>query len=493
MAGGRTGPNGTGAELVEITTGLESSGLGCGQKVQPVAGGAPKVPQCWLVVVPRGDAGDGERGHALRRRAAGSAPRRCRRPRGRTASPSRSSSTRSTAPARSRTSSGCIAGNELPRRRRVQLAAGALRHPRPASVHVRHRSVMPAPASSCSAASPERPGWWPSPDPIDPATRRSRQPRRVRAAQPVGHGHRVQHRADAEARGAARKRSSSAGVRVAELNLTPRLVAKLLTQSYRQQTAIKSAAALRRGSTGNPSHLGLDPDFLRFNPEFELLDNGGKNLGGLVMPSRGLRCRPAGVGVGAGRPRGQGVARRGARRLGDAGEPRLRHHRRGQQHRGRLRRTRRPTSTRRAIRTATRARRRVPGGTVVPPPLCGTDWLPYTQSLRDAARLTRGRRRRRPHHARTPSPCRPTGSTGRTGPRPSGPAPSSRSPTLPRPASTACRWPASAGPATTARTRTFIAPDAAGLTAGVDGDGARRREHGARARPDGGRAPAPTR
>jgi hypothetical protein len=29
------------------------------------------------------------------------------------------------------------------------------------------------------------------------------------------------------------------------------------------------------------------------------------------------------------------------------------------------------------------------GGTVMPPALCGTDWLPYTQSLRDAARLTR--------------------------------------------------------------------------------------------------------
>ena len=30
-----------------------------------------------------------------------------------------------------------------------------------------------------------------------------------------------------------------------------------------------------------------------------------------------------------------------------------------------------------------------PDGSIVPPPLCGTDWLPYTQSLRDAARLTR--------------------------------------------------------------------------------------------------------
>ncbi|MGZ4805288.1 MAG: hypothetical protein ACXV5U_02785, partial [Ilumatobacteraceae bacterium] len=54
IAGAVTGPDGTGAELFSVVTGVQSSGLGCGQKVQPVAGGGKKVPQCWIVVVPRG-------------------------------------------------------------------------------------------------------------------------------------------------------------------------------------------------------------------------------------------------------------------------------------------------------------------------------------------------------------------------------------------------------------------------------------------------------
>ena len=84
------------------------------------------------------------------------------------------------------------------------------------------------------------------------------------------------------------------GVRVAELNLTPRLVAKLLTQSYRSQVAINGTAPPYEWVKGNPAHLGVDPDFLQFNPEFELLTNNGKNFGGLVMsgatPTRPGRC-----------------------------------------------------------------------------------------------------------------------------------------------------------------------------------------------------------
>ena len=57
IAGGVTGPDGKGAELFQVLTGVQSSGLGCGQKVQPVTGGK-KVPKCWIVVVPRGTAAD---------------------------------------------------------------------------------------------------------------------------------------------------------------------------------------------------------------------------------------------------------------------------------------------------------------------------------------------------------------------------------------------------------------------------------------------------
>ena len=55
IAGAKTSASGTGADLFEVHTGLESSGLGCGQSVQPTAAGN-KVPQCWIVIVPRADA-----------------------------------------------------------------------------------------------------------------------------------------------------------------------------------------------------------------------------------------------------------------------------------------------------------------------------------------------------------------------------------------------------------------------------------------------------
>jgi hypothetical protein len=54
IAGAVTSDDGRGSELFSIDTGVESSGLGCGQRVQPVPGGGFREPRCWLVVVPRG-------------------------------------------------------------------------------------------------------------------------------------------------------------------------------------------------------------------------------------------------------------------------------------------------------------------------------------------------------------------------------------------------------------------------------------------------------
>jgi hypothetical protein len=57
------------------------------------------------------------------------------------------------------------------------------------------------------------------------------------------------------------------GQRVTELNLTPRLVAKLLTQSYRSGAANPDRPGLEK----NPLDLTRDPDFLRANPAFAAL------------------------------------------------------------------------------------------------------------------------------------------------------------------------------------------------------------------------------
>ena len=56
-----TSLNGTGAALMEVNTGVQSSGLGCGQRRQPLIDGTTKVPQCWIVIVPRGEPQDENR------------------------------------------------------------------------------------------------------------------------------------------------------------------------------------------------------------------------------------------------------------------------------------------------------------------------------------------------------------------------------------------------------------------------------------------------
>ena len=64
-----------------------------------------------------------------------------------------------------------------------------------------------------------------------------------------------------------------AGDQVAHLFLTPRLVAKLLTESYQAQfqNITESKPAGYGWVQHNPVDLFTDPDFLQWNPEFALL------------------------------------------------------------------------------------------------------------------------------------------------------------------------------------------------------------------------------
>lgn len=65
--------------------------------------------------------------------------------------------------------------------------------------------------------------------------------------------------------GASKLEMAGNGTPVTELNLTPRLLAKLLTQSYR------NAALSAPSVAGNPANITGDEDFLRFNPVFRKL------------------------------------------------------------------------------------------------------------------------------------------------------------------------------------------------------------------------------
>jgi hypothetical protein len=54
----RTYADGTGQQLFTVDTGLEAPGLGCGEAQTNADGSAAPPPKCWLVVVPRGLASD---------------------------------------------------------------------------------------------------------------------------------------------------------------------------------------------------------------------------------------------------------------------------------------------------------------------------------------------------------------------------------------------------------------------------------------------------
>lgn len=384
IAGGRTGPNGTGAELFEVTTGLESSGLGCGQRVQPVAGSSPKIPRCWLVVVPRGDPAEENQGTPFPASAGVfTSPLSPAAWQHRIAIPLEFNAL----------DSACELSADQRRISGSELAVGAVSSWQPklcatpglppfAYGSVGDTTARQQLLSGVTGA----PGMVVVSRPIDPAL--------VDPANPVVYaplsvsgtviGFNVERtpRFDADP-----EEERLRGVRVAEINLTPRLVAKLLTQSYRSQTAIKAPPPYE-WVRGNPAHLGLDPDFLQFNPEFALLEGGGKNLGGLVLPARSsdaarqiwewVLADPEAAAWLGGTPDPWGMqvnpvyaTAAAANSTGAAfGDPV-------------------PELFPKSDPHCYQGSPQGAGGSIVPPPLCGTDWLPYAQSMRDAARLAR--------------------------------------------------------------------------------------------------------
>ena len=76
--------------------------------------------------------------------------------------------------------------------------------------------------------------------------------------------------------------SPGAGGQITQLNLNARLLAKLLTQSYRDSVAANDP--FTDVPTGNPVDLTSDPEFLALNPQFKGLNFGENNLGANDIP-----------------------------------------------------------------------------------------------------------------------------------------------------------------------------------------------------------------
>ena len=388
IAGATTGLDGKGAELFEVQTGVQSSGLGCGQRVQTLADGSKKVPQCWIVIVPRGSAIEENVGTPFAEGAEqfGVATS----PLAPTSWQHRIAIPLSFNPV----DSPCDLADEERRLSGGELALAAVASWQP--LLCTGGTLPPysyAPVSDAAARQQLTSGAEGAPgmvvvqrpvDPtaIDPSSPMVYSPISV-SGLAIGFNIERNPRTDAPA-----DEQQLAGVRVAEMNLTPRLLAKLLTQSYTGAVDIQGPAGYT-WTTGNPAHMGLDPDFLRFNPEFELLQIADtRTFAGLQLPAGnsdaaaqvweyvladpeakawlggavdewGMKVNPQYSTSASSNPTGIAF-----------GSPL-------------------PSTFPKSDPYCFQGPARGDGGSVVPPALCGTDWMPYTRGLADGARVVR--------------------------------------------------------------------------------------------------------
>ncbi len=393
----RTGPDGRGSELFQVNTGLEAPGLGCGQRTQAVAGGDKKVPRCWLVIVPRGEPVAENQGLieiednpatpdideqevVSVQRGVISSPLSPEVWRNRIAIPLDFRPVDS--PCDINADSRRIVGSEV-----LQLAVSSWQPalcsgtdlPPYSYAAVGDISARQQLGSNSSGAAGlavvSRPlTGVPESNPVVYAP--------VSVAGVVI-GFNIERVPTIDAPDEARR---IAGVRVAEINLTPRLVAKLLTQSYRTQVEVGGSLPGYPWSTANPRALGEDEDFLRFNPEFEQLQASGRLLGGLQLPTGGsdaalqvwewILADPEAAAWLAGAPDEWGMRVNPAYSTNAATNPS------GTAFGDPL-----PTSFPKADPYCFQAA--APNSRVTPNRLCGTDWMPYARSMAETAAWTR--------------------------------------------------------------------------------------------------------
>ena len=279
IGGGITGRDGRGAELMQINTGLESSGLGCGQRVQRVQGGGFRTPQCWVVIVPRGAAATENLGATVADAVVTS-------PLAPAAWQNRIAVPISLLPVDSSCSLGNderrIAGNELAQRAvsswQPALCAGGDLPPF-------SYATVPDATARQQLVSPSAggPGMTVVSRKVDVSVRDPKNPIVYAPLTLSGVG--VGFNLERSPRSDSPAALQLAGIRVAELNLTPRLVAKLLTQSYGLSVSVGNTTPPYEWLGQNPGDLGADPDFLRFNPEFTLLLQSPRPMASLSLPS----------------------------------------------------------------------------------------------------------------------------------------------------------------------------------------------------------------
>lgn len=285
IAAARSGPDGTGSEIFKVDNGLESPGLGCGQLVEARQDGSKTRPKCWIVVVPRGVAVDENEGTPFANLAD---------QRGVATSPLSPSvwANRIAIPLEFRpVESPCTLSSVERRISGTELIAAALVNWQPALCA--GGSLPPfsfAPVGDATARQQLMSGQVGSPGLV--VVQRPLASELSTPSSPIVYaplsvsglvvGFNVERYTRLDAPPASQALD---GVRVGNINLTPRLVAKLLTQSYTTQVTVGDADPGYDWVDPNPAHMGIDEDFLRFNSEFRLLQTSdSRTFSGLQVP-----------------------------------------------------------------------------------------------------------------------------------------------------------------------------------------------------------------
>jgi hypothetical protein len=267
----RTGPDGTGEVYFEAQTGLEAPGLGCGE-VPAGTSGATTGRKCWLVVVPRGESEVDGTSYAAR-------------PSGMLESSPLSASNwqhRLVVPLSFEPMGNfCPIGADERSTLGNEMVAEAITRWQP---------------TLCQSASKTIYGYAQVTDDTARAKLVSGTPGMVFLGRPATGdqvpfdqkpvyapvslsgltiGFFIESQAGFNAPSGVK---AANGARLDSLNLTPRLVAKLLTESYPDGNS-----RFAKSTEGNPFNLGADPEFAKYNPKYKDLDFPGR-LGDVLVP-----------------------------------------------------------------------------------------------------------------------------------------------------------------------------------------------------------------
>ncbi|MFI2347040.1 hypothetical protein ACH492_08250 [Streptomyces sp. NPDC019443] len=267
----RSGPDGKGEVYFEAQTALEAPGLGCGE-VPAGASNATAGRPCWLVIVPRGESEvDGSSYGSQPSGLLQSSPLTASNWKHRLVVPMRFEPMGRFCPIGADERS--TLGNEI--------VAEAIARWQPALCQSASKTIYGYAQVTDDTARAKLVSGKPGLVFLGRPATGSQVPAGLRpiyaplALSGLTIGFFIESQAGFNAPGAVKARD---GARLTSLNLTPRLVAKLLTESYQDGNS-----RFAPSTADNPFNLGRDPEFRKFNPDYKDLDFGG-SLGDALVP-----------------------------------------------------------------------------------------------------------------------------------------------------------------------------------------------------------------